>query len=96
VKPISSLCKGRWGGILPEYPFLRFRDLDLEPFTRYFCLPATNTLRIGLEKSVPQVQRADLRSCRDIEDEPEHVVYIRAVGIKERNNVRIGNEVIKL
>ncbi len=24
------------------------------------------------------------------------VVYIRAIGIKERNNVRIGKEVIKL
>ena len=32
----------------------------------------------------------------DIEDEPEHVVCIRAVGIKERDNVRIGKEVIKL
>jgi hypothetical protein len=32
----------------------------------------------------------------DVEDEPEPVVQIRAVGIKERNRVRIGKEVIEL
>ncbi|MBI4681079.1 MAG: tyrosine-type recombinase/integrase [Nitrospirae bacterium] len=37
----------------------------------------------------------NLRVYYDIEDDHEHVVYIRAVGIKERNNVRIGKEVIK-
>jgi len=37
-----------------------------------------------------------LRVYYDVEDEPEPVVYIRAVGIKERNRVRIGKEVIEL
>jgi mRNA-degrading endonuclease RelE of RelBE toxin-antitoxin system len=43
-----------------------------------------------------ELRIGDLRVYYDIEDEPEHVVYIRAVGIKERNNVRIGKEVMKL
>jgi hypothetical protein len=30
------------------------------------------------------------------EDSPERVVFVRAIGIKERNNVRVGREVIKL
>jgi hypothetical protein len=32
----------------------------------------------------------------DIEEGPEPVVYVRAVGIKERNQVRIGKEVFEL
>ena len=42
-------------------------------------------LRIGL-----------LRVYYDIVEEPEPVVYIRAIGIKDRNRIRIGNEVISL
>jgi mRNA-degrading endonuclease RelE of RelBE toxin-antitoxin system len=37
-----------------------------------------------------------LRVYYDFEDSPERVVFIRAVGIKQRNNVRIGREMIKL
>ena len=37
-----------------------------------------------------------LRVYYDVEKEPEAVVFIRAVGIKQRNQVRIGKEVIKL
>jgi mRNA-degrading endonuclease RelE of RelBE toxin-antitoxin system len=37
-----------------------------------------------------------LRVYYDVEEEPEPVVFIRAVGIKERNRVRIGREVIDL
>ena len=37
-----------------------------------------------------------LRVYYDVEDAPEPVVYIRAVGIKQRNWVRIGREVIQL
>jgi len=37
-----------------------------------------------------------LRVYYDVEEIPEAVVYIRAVGVKERNRVRIGKEVIKL
>ena len=37
-----------------------------------------------------------LRVYYDVEEEPETVVEIRAVGIKDRNRVRIGKEVIEL
>jgi mRNA-degrading endonuclease RelE of RelBE toxin-antitoxin system len=43
-----------------------------------------------------ELRIGNLRVYYDIEDEPEQVVYIRAVGIKERNNVRIGKERIRL
>jgi mRNA-degrading endonuclease RelE of RelBE toxin-antitoxin system len=43
-----------------------------------------------------ELRIGNLRVYYDIEDDPKHVVYIRAIGIKERNNVRIGKEVIKL
>jgi len=32
----------------------------------------------------------------DVEEEPEPAVHIRAVGIKERNRVRLGKEIIEL
>jgi len=37
-----------------------------------------------------------LRVYYDVEEEPEPVVYVRAVGIKLRNRVRIGREEIDL
>lgn len=37
-----------------------------------------------------------LRVYFDMEEEPEAMVYIRAVGIKEGNRVRIGGKVIEL
>lgn len=37
-----------------------------------------------------------LRVYFDIEEEPEAMVYIRAVGIKEGNRVRIGGKAIEL
>lgn len=37
-----------------------------------------------------------LRVYYDFEAEPKRVVYIRSIGIKRRNDVRIGKEVIKL
>ena len=37
-----------------------------------------------------------LRVYYDFEDSPERVVFIRAIGIKQRNNVRIGREMIQL
>ena len=37
-----------------------------------------------------------LRGYYDVEEEPEPLVQIRAVGIKDRNRVRIGREVIEL
>jgi mRNA-degrading endonuclease RelE of RelBE toxin-antitoxin system len=43
-----------------------------------------------------ELRIGSLRVYYDTEDDPEHVVYIRAVGIKDRNNVRIGKEVITL
>lgn len=38
----------------------------------------------------------DLRVYYEAAEEPEPVVYIRAVGIKEHNQVRIGRKVIEL
>ncbi len=37
-----------------------------------------------------------LRVYYDVESEPEAVVCIRAVGVKERNRLRIGKELIEL
>ena len=43
-----------------------------------------------------ELRIGNLRVYYDVEDEPDPVVQIRAVGIKERNRVRIGKEVIEL
>lgn len=43
-----------------------------------------------------ELRIGSLRVYYDVEDEPELVVYIRAIGIKERNTVRIGKEVVTL
>ncbi|EDX77440.1 hypothetical protein MC7420_577 [Coleofasciculus chthonoplastes PCC 7420] len=37
-----------------------------------------------------------MRVYYDIEEEPDAVVYINAVGIKERNQVRIAGEIYDL
>lgn len=37
-----------------------------------------------------------LRVYDDVQENPEQIVKVRAVGIKERNQVRIGDEVIEL
>jgi len=42
-----------------------------------------------------ELRIGNLRVYYDI-DESEHMVFIRAVGVKQREQVRIGNEVIKL
>jgi mRNA-degrading endonuclease RelE of RelBE toxin-antitoxin system len=43
-----------------------------------------------------ELRIGDLRVYYDVEDEIKPVVHIRAVGIKERNRVCIGKEVIAL
>lgn len=43
-----------------------------------------------------ELRVGNLRVYYDVDEEPEHVVYIRAVGVKLRNQVRIGREVIEL
>jgi mRNA-degrading endonuclease RelE of RelBE toxin-antitoxin system len=43
-----------------------------------------------------ELRIGNLRVYYDVEEEPEPVVRIRAVGIKDRNRVRIGKEVIEL
>jgi hypothetical protein len=40
--------------------------------------------------------RCSALHCYDVEEEPEQVVKVRAVGIKIGNQVRIGGEVIRL
>jgi hypothetical protein len=37
-----------------------------------------------------------LRVYYEVEQEPEAMVCIRAIGVKERNHVRIGKEVVEL
>lgn len=43
-----------------------------------------------------ELRIGSLRVYYDFENSPDRVVYIRAIGIKDRKNVRIGREVIKL
>ncbi len=43
-----------------------------------------------------ELRIGDLRVYYDVEEEPETVVLIRAVGLKERNRVHIGGEAIDL
>jgi hypothetical protein len=43
-----------------------------------------------------ELRIGNLRVYYDVEEEPEPVVFIRAVGIKDRGRVRIGREVIDL
>jgi len=43
-----------------------------------------------------ELRIGDLRVYYDVEDEPEPTVFIRAVGIKKRSQLRIGGEVIEL
>jgi hypothetical protein len=43
-----------------------------------------------------ELRIGNLRVYYDVEEEPEASVYIRAVGVKLRNRVRIGKEVIEL
>ena len=43
-----------------------------------------------------ELRIGNIRVYYDIEEEPERIVVILAVGIKERNLVRIGKEVLEL
>jgi len=43
-----------------------------------------------------ELRIGNLRVYYDVEEQPEPVVSVRAVGVKERNEVRIGKEVIPL
>lgn len=43
-----------------------------------------------------ELRVGNLRVYYDVEEEPEPLVFIRAVGIKVRNRVRIGREAIEL
>jgi mRNA-degrading endonuclease RelE of RelBE toxin-antitoxin system len=43
-----------------------------------------------------ELRIGELRVYYDVEEAPEQMVYIRAVGIKEANRVRIAGEVIEL
>jgi mRNA-degrading endonuclease RelE of RelBE toxin-antitoxin system len=43
-----------------------------------------------------ELRIGNLRVYFDLEEEPAAVVYIRAVGIKERNRVRIGGKALEL
>ena len=43
-----------------------------------------------------ELRIGNLRVYYDVQEEPERIVYILAVGIKTRNEVRIGKEVVRL
>lgn len=43
-----------------------------------------------------ELRIGDLRVYYDVEEKPEAVVYINAVGLKERNQVRIAGEIYEL
>ncbi|MDJ0677810.1 MAG: type II toxin-antitoxin system RelE/ParE family toxin [Calothrix sp. MO_167.B42] len=43
-----------------------------------------------------ELRIGDLRVYYDVEEESEAVVYINAIGVKERNQVYIGGEIYKL
>lgn len=43
-----------------------------------------------------ELRIGSLRVYYDVEEEPEPIVYIRALGVKQRNRIRIGREVIEL
>ena len=43
-----------------------------------------------------ELRIGNLRVYYDVEDDPEPVVFIRAIGVKERNRVRIGRKVMDL
>jgi len=43
-----------------------------------------------------ELRIGDLRVYYDVEEDPEPTVWVRAVGIKEGNRVRIGGEVVEL
>jgi len=43
-----------------------------------------------------ELRIGDLRVYYDFSEEPKRIVYVRAIGIKDRNIVRIGGEEIQL
>lgn len=43
-----------------------------------------------------ELRIGDLRVYYDVDEDPEAIVRIRAVGMKQRHRVRIGGEVIDL
>ncbi|HSN89027.1 MAG TPA: hypothetical protein VL025_19845, partial [Thermoanaerobaculia bacterium] len=43
-----------------------------------------------------ELRIGELRVYYDVDDKPHPTVYIRAVGIKDRNRVRIGNQEVEL
>ncbi len=43
-----------------------------------------------------ELRIGNLRVYYDVQEDPDLMVYILAVGIKERNRVRIGTEVVEL
>jgi mRNA-degrading endonuclease RelE of RelBE toxin-antitoxin system len=43
-----------------------------------------------------ELRIGNLRVYYDVEEEPERTVFIRAIGVKLRNKVQIGKEVIEL
>ena len=62
--------------------------------------PAVTTRNRKLMRPNPiapwELRIDNLRVYYDVEEEPEQFVYVLAVGVKERNQVRIGGEIVDL
>ncbi len=68
------------------------RDLSHEP-----AKETRNRKAMRRNPLAPWVLRiGDLRVYYDVEETPEPTVWVRAVGVKEGNRVRIGREVVEL
>lgn len=68
------------------------RQLRLEP-----TIETRNRKRMRPNPIAPWEMRiGDFRVYYDVKDEPEAVVQILAIGVKQRNRVRIGKEEVEL
>ena len=81
-----------WAGDIATVLDTVARQLSYEPTVR-----TRNRKPLEANPLAPwELRIGKLRVYFDVEDEPTRVVMIRAVGIKERNRVRIGGEEIEL
>jgi mRNA-degrading endonuclease RelE of RelBE toxin-antitoxin system len=64
---------------------------------RWFTIRQQRTVLDTVDRQAPwELRIGDLRVYYETKDEPEPIVTILAIGIKERDQVRIGGERFKL
>ena len=72
-------------------------DAVLDQLTHQPATETRNRKPLRPNPLVPwELRIGDLRVYYDVEDDPEPVVHVRAVGIKDHNDLRIGGEIVKL